>query len=122
MQGYVDGLEQDWDTMTPNRLRWRLGLYAQEGMRIGYVMGAQQAAKELYNVAFWQRVLHESKSGPCVQCQEDSFHLHSINEPFFEYHPQGVFGAQTLAFFMADGQAPALVSVNIPIIWGEWND
>ena len=122
MQGHVDGLEQDWGTMTPNRLRWRLGLYAQEGMRIGYVMGAQQAAKELYNITFWQRVLHESKSGPCVQCQEDSFHLHSINEPFFEYHPQGVCGAQTLAFFMADGQEPALVQVNIPIIWGEWND
>ena len=120
MQGYVVGLEQDWDSMTPDRLRWRLGLYAQEGMRIGYVMGAQQAAKETHQAAFWKRVLRESESGPCVQCQEDSFHLHSIDEPFFEYHPQGVCGAQALAFFRMDGETPAFVEINIPIVGDVW--
>jgi len=60
MQSHVDDLEQDWGSMTPARLQWRLGLYAQEGMRIGYVMGAQQAAEEVHQAAFWQRILHQS--------------------------------------------------------------
>lgn len=119
MQSYVDAFEQDWDSMTPARKQWRLGLYAQEGMRIGYAMGAQQAVEEVYQAAFWQRVLRESKSGPCIQCQEDSAHLHSIKEPFWEFHPNGMCGVQALAFFKIDMQTPALVEVDIPIadIW-----
>ena len=120
MQSYVAGLERDWDRMSSTRKQWRLGLYAQEGMRIGYVMGAQQAAEEVYQAAFWQRVLRESESGPCIQCQEDAAHLHSIKEPFFEYHPNGMCGVQALAFFKVDLEEPALVEVDIPIIGDVW--
>jgi len=121
--GYAPGLEMDWELMSETRKRWRLGLYAQEGMRIGYVLGAQQGAREVHGADFWQRILRPERSatGPCVACQEDSFHLHSINEPFFEYHPNGVCTAQALAFFRVDTGEPALVEVDIPIegdVWG----
>lgn len=120
--GYAGGLETDWDLLSPARKRWRLGLYAQEGMRIGYILGAQQAAKEVYQATFWQRILHpeRSKSGPCIQCQEDSFHLHSIDEPFWEFHPNGVCTAQALAFYRPDIGQAALIEVDIPVRGDVW--
>lgn len=121
---YAAGLEMAWDIMSAAALRWRLGLYAQEGMRIGYVLGLQQAAKEVHEASHWQRVLHPelSKTGPCIQCQEDSFHLHSIDEPFFEFHPQGVCSAQAIAFFRTDVGGGRFAEVDMPVsgdVWGQ---
>lgn len=117
LNSYVTNLELDWDEMTPNRLRWRLGLYAQEGTRIGYVMGAQAAAKEVWGATHWQRVLRPelSEAGPCIQCEEDAAHLHSIDEPFFEFHPNGVCGMQLVDFFTPDIPDASFRQIEVPI-------
>ena len=122
INAFAAGLEADWDDLGHARRLWRLGLYAQEGMRIGWVMGAQQAAKEVYAASHWQRILHPelSEAGPCIQCQEDATHLHSINTPFFEYHPNGVCSAQALAFYRTDIDEAAFTQIDIPILGDVW--
>lgn len=122
--GYAPGLEYEWAMLSGPRKRWRLGLYAQEGMRVGYVMGMQQAAWQVHEATHWQRILHPERSttGPCVYCQEDSFHLHPITEPFFEYHPQGVCTAQALAFYRTDTGKGAFLEVDIPVPGDVWAD
>lgn len=103
---YANRYEQSGDKLESNRI----GMYAEEAEHIGSVVGAQQYFKE-YGAKQWQRRLHPelSKTGPCPQCTADAELAHSIDTPFFEFHPQGVCTAQGIAFQSDSG------NIEIPV-------
>jgi hypothetical protein len=98
---------------TPEDMRWNAYLYPQEGRHLAYMYGVQQAMRER-GARAWRRILHPelSKSGPCDLCIEDSLKVHPIDEPFFEFHPEGVCSAQGVAFYTA--QEEALIEIPVP--------
>ena len=89
----------------------RATLYA-GAERTAYVLGTQ-AAMKLHGARAWQRVLHPelSKVGPCANCTSDSAIAHPIDEPFTEFHPNGVCSAQSVMFHFADATP---LEANIP--------
>lgn len=93
-------------------LAWNVYLYPQEGRHLAYMYGVQQAMREK-GARGWRRVLHpeRSKTGPCDSCVADSAVMHSIEEPFFEFHPNGVCSAQAVAFYTS----PASIPIEIPV-------
>lgn len=97
----------------PGDMRWNAYLYPQEGRHLAFMYGVQQAMRER-GAKGWRRVLHPelSHAGPCEQCIEDSLIVHTIDEPFFEFHPEGVCSAQGVAFFTA--QEEPLIEIPVP--------
>lgn len=93
--GYANRFESSGDELNPVRV----GMYAREAEHIAQVVGMQQAMKER-GAKLWRRVLHPelSKTGPCPQCAADANLVHPIDMPFFEFHPNGVCSAQSMAF------------------------
>lgn len=98
--GYANRFEESGARLDPVRV----GMYAREAAHIGFVIGQQQAMKER-GAKSWRRVLHPelSKAGPCAQCTADAELTHSIDMPFFEFHPNGVCGMQSLLYSTGEG-------------------
>ena len=94
--------------------RPRALMYA-DAAHIAYMLGVQQAMKS-HGSTHWQRLLHPelSVTGPCSQCLADAAVVHPITEPFFEPHPAGVCGVQSLNFHFTSRPPQA---VEIPK-WG----
>lgn len=92
---------------------WRTFMYANEGHRLAYVLGQQQAMQER-GAKSWRRVLHpeSSQSGPCQLCIDDSMLVHPISEPFKLLHPGDVCTVQETVAYYAE---PAEFAVGQPI-------
>lgn len=97
----LDAFVGDTAGGTPQRLR---ALMYAGAVHNAYLLGAQQAMAS-HGAKGWQRVLHPelSVSGPCPDCQADSNVIHSITEPFFEFHPNGRCTAQSVQYHLSDG-------------------
>lgn len=114
--GLRDALAQAEDKSS---LYWRVYLYPQELRHLAYMYGIQQAMKE-HGARAWRRVLHPelSNEGPCEQCLMDSAIIHSIDEPFFDFHPNGVCTAQGVAYYTGgpepDIEIPVPTKVTVP--------
>lgn len=102
--------ERAGDTDRLLRARTRAMMYA-GALHTAYILGVQ-AAMQTRGALGWRRVLHPelSTSGPCNECMEDAKLVHSITEPFFEFHPNGVCSAQSIRFHFRDNSP---VSVQI---------
>lgn len=101
VNSFVSGLKDALDsTDNPESLRWRVYLYPQEIRNLAYMYGVQWAMRER-GARGWRRVLHPelSEDGPCMDCIRDSSIIHSIDEPFFEFHPNGVCSEQGVAYY-----------------------
>jgi hypothetical protein len=86
--------------------RFRALMYA-GAVNLAFILGMQQAFRD-HGATGWQRVLHPelSASGPCAQCAADASVVHPMDEPFFEYHPNGVCAPHSVQFSFWEGVAP----------------
>lgn len=101
INSFIGGLESDMiGSDNLESFWWRVYLYPQELRNLAHMRGVQQAMKER-GARGWRRVLHPEASvdGPCMDCIRDSSIVHSITEPFFEFHPNGVCSAQGVMFY-----------------------
>ncbi len=114
VNSFAGGLQADLEAASsPESLYWRVYLYPQETRHLSWMYGVQQAMRER-GAKGWRRVLHPelSETGPCLDCARDAAIMHSITEPFFEFHPNGVCSAQAVAYY-TDAAMPFL-EVPIP--------
>ena len=76
----------------------RLGMYARQSARLGYITGQMQAMKER-GAKYWRRVIHPelSKTGSCPICIADSKLVHPMDFMFTD-HPNGQCSVEALAY------------------------
>lgn len=117
VNSFTDGFRERLESVVDDPValegaRWNAFLYPQEGRHLAYMYGLQWALKER-GARGWRRVLHPelSATGPCDMCLRDSTLVHGIDEPFFEFHPNGVCSEQAIAFY-TDQQFP---TIEIPV-------
>ena len=113
VNSFIGGLETDMvgsDNLAS--FWWRVYLYPQELRHLAHMRGVQQAMMER-GAKGWRRVLHPEKSvdGPCMDCIRDSSIIHPIDEPFFEFHPNGVCSSQGVMFYTS----PSQPTLEIPV-------
>jgi len=87
--------------MDDKQIERRAMMYPTEGFRLA-VLNAQRQALHERGARKWRRMLHPelSEAGPCQQCMADAEVLHDIEDPFVEFHPNGVCSQQFLVYTM----------------------
>jgi hypothetical protein len=111
INGFLEGFKVALER--PNaisELRWRAFMYPNEASRMAYVVGQQQAMRDM-GARAWRRELHpeRSRTGPCQLCIDDSRLIHPISEPFILLHPGDVCDvASVIVYYPTEQPAPGI--------------